>query len=86
MISSIRGNSVTSAFGNHLQNDCTGTDPDWSNVQDQQIPDALEVQQSTTTSTGSTSDARRLGIGWSSRYGSLMGIGLAIAVLGHNWG
>ena len=50
MISAIRGNSVTQAFGNHLQNDCqskSGVNVDWSNVQDQQIPDALQVQQST---------------------------------------
>jgi hypothetical protein len=86
MISSIRGNSVTSAFGNHLQNECTGTDPNWSNVQDQQIPDALEVQQSTTSSTGSTSDARRLDVGRESLYGGLMGLGVAVVVLGYQWG
>lgn len=48
MISNIRGNGVTSGFGDHLQHDCGNADGvDWSNVQDQQIPDALQVQQST---------------------------------------
>ena len=47
-ISSIRGNNITTSFGNHLQNDCNGQggNIDWSNVQDQQIPDALQIQQS----------------------------------------
>ena len=47
MIPNIRGNPVTQAFGNHLQ-ECGNEDgEDWSNVQDQQIPSALQVQQST---------------------------------------
>ncbi|ORX36644.1 hypothetical protein BD324DRAFT_651130 [Kockovaella imperatae] len=48
-LSKIRGQPLTESFGNHLQNDCQGQggNIDWTNVQDQQIPDALQVQQAT---------------------------------------
>jgi hypothetical protein len=47
MIPNIRGNGTTQAFGNHLQSCGSEAGQDWSNVQDQQIPSALQVQQST---------------------------------------
>ena len=58
MIPAIRGTPVTQAFGNHLQNDCTGNLPDWSNVQDEQIPDSLQVDQNTQQGSGAV---RRVG-------------------------
>ncbi|CAD6565490.1 MAG: hypothetical protein TREMPRED_001399 [Tremellales sp. Tagirdzhanova-0007] len=58
-ISNIRGNSLTGTFGDHLKNDCpndptTGSTIDWKDVEDQQIPDALQVQQSTGTANAAT--------------------------------
>ena len=45
--SAIRGNSLTSDFGGHLET-CpasNGTIPNWPDVQDQQIPKSLQVSQ-----------------------------------------
>lgn len=49
MIPNIRGNDTTTTMGSHLQNDCSGSSPNWADVTDQQIPDALTVSQSTAT-------------------------------------
>lgn len=41
---------MTSTFGDHLQNECTGVDgQEWSNIQDQTIPKSLTVEQNTQT-------------------------------------
>ncbi|TYJ52889.1 hypothetical protein B9479_006477 [Cryptococcus floricola] len=85
-MSSIRGQTVTDAFGNHLKNDCPSSSSsdsttastngtadtstiDWSDVDDQQIPDALQVSQSTASS---TSGAGRVVDSWVG--GVLMGL------------
>lgn len=48
LIPNIRSQSITSDLGNHLKNDCgAGPDPNWPTVMDQQIPDALKVEQNT---------------------------------------
>lgn len=75
MIPNIRGNGVTTAFGNHLQTCGQEAGQDWSNVQDQQIPDSLMIQQSTGQPAGAGTRRAVLGMG----YG-LMGWGMAIAV------
>ncbi|AFR94302.2 hypothetical protein C343_02373 [Cryptococcus neoformans C23] len=55
-IPNIRGQSLTETFANHLKNDCPSSSSgdnsstssiDWSDVDDQQIPDSLEVGQNT---------------------------------------
>jgi len=75
MIPNIRGKDVTTAFGNHLQSCGQEAGQDWSNVQDQQIPDSLTIQQSTGRTGGATRRRALLGMeyGW-------MGWGVAIAV------
>ncbi|WVQ77484.1 hypothetical protein IAR50_007170 [Cryptococcus sp. DSM 104548] len=107
-ISSIRGQTVTEAFGNHLKNDCpsssdstittstsgttNGTDTstiDWSDVDDQQIPDSLQVSQST-ASASSGACSTRMGIkmgggeSWLDAGGLIMSalVGGAVAGLG----
>lgn len=45
VFSTIRGQSVTNTIGNHLQT-CPNTgSPNWPDVQDQQIPSSLQVNQ-----------------------------------------
>lgn len=57
-IPSIRGKTLTETFANHLKDDCPSLEDggdnstgsvDWSDVDDQQIPDSLEVSQTTTS-------------------------------------
>ena len=53
-------------MGDHLKQDCpkdptTGTTIKWNDVDDQQIPDALQVQQSTGTASAAT--RLKLGVG-----------------------
>lgn len=70
---------MTTAFGGHLQYDCGNADGvDWSNVQDQQIPDALQVQQSTGKPTGD--GTRRLVVGEGGLFG--LGTGMIMGGLG----
>ena len=62
LIAKIRGDSITSALGQHLENDCGDTDGvEWANVQDQQIPSSLQVQQNTNTASGAE---KGLGLNW----------------------
>jgi len=79
MIPDIRGNGVTTAFGAHLQTCGQEAGQDWSNVQDQQIPDSLMIQQSTGRPAGAGARRAVLGMG----YG-LMGweVAIAVAILG----
>ncbi|WWD19728.1 hypothetical protein CI109_104192 [Kwoniella shandongensis] len=61
-IPSIRGQALTNALGDHLKNDCP-QDPtyggvvNWGDVEDQQIPDALQVSQNTQSANGVSSSA-----------------------------
>jgi hypothetical protein len=49
MIPAIRSQSLTMTIGDHLKTDCPNSPEmagvDWADVEDQQIPDSLQVQQ-----------------------------------------
>ncbi|KAK8853301.1 hypothetical protein IAR55_004005 [Kwoniella newhampshirensis] len=70
-IPSIRGSSLTNAFGDHLKNDCPndptyGSAVNWADVEDQQIPDSLQVSQNTNQTSSSASATivkTRMGLG-----------------------
>lgn len=79
MIPNIRGNGVTQAFGNHLQSCGNEAGQDWSNVQDQQIPSALQVQQST----GRPAGAAYRRMKGSKGLSEMVALGIAVAV---GWG
>ncbi|KAL7419492.1 hypothetical protein Q5752_006330 [Cryptotrichosporon argae] len=56
---SIRDNNITTAMGDYLKSTCADiTDPNWADVTDEQIPDSLEISQSSATAV--TSGARRV--------------------------
>jgi hypothetical protein len=88
MIPALRSQSLTTTFGDHLKNDCPNTAGsamvDWSNVEDQQIPDALQVQQN--TAVPGSSGGRRVvgGVEWG-RYGGVV-IAVGVVVLGGSLG
>jgi hypothetical protein len=79
MIPEIRGKDITTAFGNHLQTCGQEAGQDWSNVQDQQIPDSLMIQQSTGRPAGAASRQAlpALGQGWKG-----WGVAMPVAILG----
>lgn len=64
MLPQIRGKDLTRSIGGHLQNDCgDAAGVNWSNVQDEQIPNALQVQQSTPVVGGDATRALS-SLGW----------------------
>lgn len=82
---SIRNSPITQQLGNHLQNDCPGKNAlpiNWSDVQDQMIPDALEVGQNQNAQggKGSSGSAGRVG-DWRMGWGEVMGV-LGVVVIG----
>lgn len=76
----IRGQALTNLLGSHLHNDCksTGTMPNWDDVENQEIPPSLQVQQST----GVTNGAVRAAIARThGRVPLLAGLGLLIGAM-----
>lgn len=78
MIPNIRGKSVTQAFGDHLQSCGNEAGQDWTNVQDQQIPSALQVQQSTGRPVGA---AYRQFEGSGGLGGALVGLAAGVGMI-----
>ncbi|OXG51601.1 hypothetical protein J010_02193 [Cryptococcus neoformans] len=86
-IPNIRGQSLTETFANHLKNDCPSSSSgdnsstssiDWSDVDDQQIPDSLEVGQNTqiTASSGAV-----VGVAVGVVGGGMLGTAGAVAMV-----
>ncbi|XAO21979.1 hypothetical protein I312_100742 [Cryptococcus bacillisporus CA1280] len=82
-IPNIHGKTLTETFANHLKNDCPSLEDgrdnstgsiDWSDVDDPQIPDSLEVSQNTQFT---TSAAVRRGVGIGVGVVWMAGVGVA---------
>ncbi|WVQ84601.1 hypothetical protein IAT38_006756 [Cryptococcus sp. DSM 104549] len=85
---SIRGQDLTTSLGDHLKNSCpadpdTGSTVNWDDVEDQQIPDALQVSQNTQTGTSSARRRAGVGGGWGvERWGGgWEGVGVVVGVV-----